>query len=414
MSPAQSHDHFLGWPSQKRGSPSFCVLGPRTPSRRRAREEPCQCRGAMDGEAGGAPEVHRSPAPRDSRFYATDPYDPEDRLQPFPEEHTRPGRHVPAEMTSEPAGAAPGEAQGDLEEEVEELEDAYAPRGGGEWGARRAEVPEPRLHLPAAGAQWDARPGAEAEDAGWDAASQALREAYRHAHGRASEEYECYVIPEEEDEDEAALGFCVTCRAPVRASEVPGARGEHEVTPLSQALESAKVNGLPSCPECVCVSGTRNGPPTEERKEHSCPPGILCFPGRNSQKHVQTGKADYRDGEFCKSLGGGFHHSGGKSRCGDAVRHAWLPPWLGQQLRLMGVREPPPLALSPAFPRDLGHITPLEPVTGPHSLLNQKLPRGGRVSSLYPQSRLGGGVLHGPDWTRHPSLLISPAGVCFS
>ncbi|XP_039072458.1 fibronectin type III and SPRY domain-containing protein 2 [Hyaena hyaena] len=201
----------------------------------------------MDGEAGGAPEVHRSPAPRDSHFYAVDPYEPEDRLQPFPEEHTRPGRHVPAEMTSEPAGAAPGEAQGDLEGEVEELEDAYALGGGGEWGAalaggsaRRAEVPEPRLHLPAAGAQWDRRPGAEAEDAGWGAASRALREAYRYAHGRASEEYECYVIPEEADEDEAALGFCVTCRAPVRASEVPGAHGEHEVAPLSQALESAK------------------------------------------------------------------------------------------------------------------------------------------------------------------------------
>ncbi|XP_047702757.1 fibronectin type III and SPRY domain-containing protein 2 isoform X2 [Prionailurus viverrinus] len=225
-------------------------MRPRTPTRRRACEELCGCRGAMDGEAGGAPEVHRSPAPGDFHFCPTDLYDSEGRLRLFPEEHTRTGRQVPAEMTSEPGGAAPGKAQSDLEEEVQELVDLYALGGGGEWGAElvhgsapRVEVSEPRLHLPAAGAQWDWRLGAEAEDPGclgWGAAGRDLREAYRYAHGRASEEYECYVIPEEEDEDEAALVFCVTCKAPVRAREVSDAHGEHEVTPLSKALESAK------------------------------------------------------------------------------------------------------------------------------------------------------------------------------
>ncbi|XP_043410590.1 fibronectin type III and SPRY domain-containing protein 2 isoform X2 [Prionailurus bengalensis] len=204
----------------------------------------------MDGEAGGAPEVHRSPAPGDFHFCPTDLYDSEGRLRLFPEEHTRTGRQVPVEMTSEPGGAAPGKAQSDLEEEVQELVDLYALGGGGEWGAElvhgsapRVEVSEPRLHLPAAGAQRDWRLGAEAEDPGclgWGAAGRDLREAYRYAHGRASEEYECYVIPEEEDEDEAALVFCVTCKAPVRAREVSDAHGEHEVTPLSKALESAK------------------------------------------------------------------------------------------------------------------------------------------------------------------------------
>uniref|UniRef100_A0A8C9JFD0 Fibronectin type III and SPRY domain containing 2 n=1 Tax=Panthera tigris altaica TaxID=74533 RepID=A0A8C9JFD0_PANTA len=165
----------------------------------------------MDGEAGGAPEVHRSPAPRDFHFCPTDLYDSEGRLRLFPEEHTRTGRPVPAEMTGEPGGAAPGKAQSDLEEEVQELADLYA----------LAEAEAPGC-------------------LGWGAAGRDLREAYRYAHGRASEEYECYVIPEEEDEDEAALVFCVTCKAPVRACEVSDAHGEHEVTPLSKALESAK------------------------------------------------------------------------------------------------------------------------------------------------------------------------------
>lgn len=92
---------------------------------------------------------------------------------------------------------------------------------------------------------------AEAEDLSfrvWGSAGecQDLREAYRYTHGRASEEYECYVIPEEEDEEEAADVFCVTCKTPIRALEkVLDEHREHEVTPLNKALESAKVNGSP-------------------------------------------------------------------------------------------------------------------------------------------------------------------------
>jgi hypothetical protein len=73
-----------------------------------------------------------------------------------------------------------------------------------------------------------------------------LREAYRYTQGRASEEYECYVIPEEEDEEEAADVFCVTCKTPVRADGKNfDDHREHEVTPLNKALESAKVRRPP-------------------------------------------------------------------------------------------------------------------------------------------------------------------------
>ncbi|XP_048076461.1 fibronectin type III and SPRY domain-containing protein 2 isoform X4 [Ursus arctos] len=207
-------------------------------------EELGRCRGAMDQEAAGAPP--------DFHFYPMDLYDSEDRLDLFPEEHTRTGRDVHAEMSGEPGWAAPGKAQRDLEEEVDELVHLYVLGGAGEWGAELAdrnaphmEVLDHRPQLAAAGAQRDWRLGVEAEDhgyAGWGAAgpSRELREAYRYAHGRASEEYECYVIPEEEDEDEAALVFSVTCKAPVRAVEVSDEHRGHEVTPLSKALESAK------------------------------------------------------------------------------------------------------------------------------------------------------------------------------
>nr|XP_035924601.1 fibronectin type III and SPRY domain-containing protein 2 isoform X3 [Halichoerus grypus] len=198
----------------------------------------------MEGEAAGAsPDFH---------FYPTDLYDSEDRLHLFPEEPTRTGREVHAEMAGEPGGTAPGKAQRDLEEDVDELVHLSALGGAGEWGTELAdgsaphmEVSDHQLH----GVQRDWRLGAEAEAgdrvcAGRGAAgsSRDLREAYRYAHGRASEEYECYVIPEEEDEDEdeAALVFCATCRAPVRAGEVSDGHREHEVTPLSKALESAK------------------------------------------------------------------------------------------------------------------------------------------------------------------------------
>lgn len=228
-----------------------------------AGQELCRCRGAMDGEAAGAPELRPARAPQDFHFYPMDLYDPEDRLHLFPEEHLQTGREVQAEMTGEPKGAAPR----DLEEDVEELVHLYALGDGSEWDAELVDGSSPHLEVweqrpRMAGAHRDWSLGAEAEAgdrgcAGWGAPapSRDLREAYRYSHGRASEEYECYVIPEEEDEDEAALVFCVTCKAPVRALEVSDEHREHEVTPLSKALESAKVNKCSVCSTYISQVG---------------------------------------------------------------------------------------------------------------------------------------------------------------
>lgn len=228
-----------------------------------AGQELCRCRGAMDREAAGAPELRPARAPQDFHFYPMDLYDPEDRLHLFPEEHLQTGREVQAEMTGEPKGAAPR----DLEEDVEELVHLYALGDGSEWDAELVDGSSPHLEVweqrpRMAGAHRDWSLGAEAEAgdrgcAGWGAPapSRDLREAYRYSHGRASEEYECYVIPEEEDEDEAALVFCVTCKAPVRALEVSDEHREHEVTPLSKALESAKVNKCSVCSTYISQVG---------------------------------------------------------------------------------------------------------------------------------------------------------------
>lgn len=218
----------------------------------------------MDGKAAGAPP--------DFHFYPLDLYDPEDRLHPFPEGATRTGREVYAEMAeeaSDPGSVALGKAPRALEEEVDELVHLYALGGAGEWGSELAdgsapctEVPE---HLPL-GAQRDWQRGPEAGErgcVGWGATGPGLRETYRCAHGRAIEEYECYVIPEEEDEDEAALVFCVTCRAPVRALEVSDEHREHEVTALDKALESAKVS---SWAPWLCGSGLRTPAGRQGRK----------------------------------------------------------------------------------------------------------------------------------------------------
>ncbi|XP_008060287.1 fibronectin type III and SPRY domain-containing protein 2 isoform X2 [Carlito syrichta] len=214
----------------------------------------------MEEEAGEEPGLDRS-APKDFHFYHMDLYDSEDRLQIFPEENTRMRREVvQAEKTSEPRGAGDAKAQRDLQEEVDELAHLYGLEDDNDLGDEfvdenmtRMGVPEYPPYVmkrrdPTRG-QSDWRlsgEAAEAEDLGfgeWGSAGQCqdLREAYRYAHGRASEEYECYVIPEEEDEEEAADIFCVTCKTPVRTFEKDfDEHKEHEVTPLSKALESAK------------------------------------------------------------------------------------------------------------------------------------------------------------------------------
>uniref|UniRef100_A0A8D1CFJ7 Fibronectin type III and SPRY domain containing 2 n=1 Tax=Sus scrofa TaxID=9823 RepID=A0A8D1CFJ7_PIG len=214
----------------------------------------------MEEEAGEAPGLGRPAAPKDFHFYHVDLYDSEDRLQIFPEGNTRMRREVvQAEMTNEPRAAVKGKAPRDLEEEVDELVHLYGLEDDHELGDAFVDESMPRIEVSeyppygmtgreAAREQRDWRLSGEeanAEDlglGGWGSADQCqdLREAYRYTHGRASEEYECYVIPEEEDEDEAADVFCVTCKTPVRALEVSDEHKEHEVTPLHKALESAK------------------------------------------------------------------------------------------------------------------------------------------------------------------------------
>ncbi|XP_054445125.1 fibronectin type III and SPRY domain-containing protein 2 [Pteronotus mesoamericanus] len=190
-----------------------------------------------------------------------DLYDSGDRLQIFPEDSSRMGREaIQAEMSSEPRGAAKGKPHRDLEEEVDELVHLYGLEDDDELGDEfvnenmpRIEVSEYPPHVmmqrePAVQQRdWRLRgEAAEADDlgfGGWGSAGpcEDLREAYRYTHGRASEEYECYVIPEEEDEEEAADVFCATCKTPLRALEKAlDEHREHEVIPLSKALESAK------------------------------------------------------------------------------------------------------------------------------------------------------------------------------
>uniref|UniRef100_A0A8C8YFD9 Fibronectin type III and SPRY domain-containing protein 2 n=1 Tax=Prolemur simus TaxID=1328070 RepID=A0A8C8YFD9_PROSS len=214
----------------------------------------------MEEEAREEPGLDRS-SPRDFHFYHADLYDPEDRLQIFPEQNVRVRREVvQAEMSHEPRGAGDDKVQRDLQEEVDELVHLYGLEDDHELGDEFVDENLPTMGVsgyPAhmmdrrdpAREQRDWRLTgelAETEDlglGGWGSAGQCqdLREAYRYAHGRASEEYECYVIPEEEDEEEAVDVFCVTCKTPIRAfQKVFEEHKEHEVLPLNKALESAK------------------------------------------------------------------------------------------------------------------------------------------------------------------------------
>lgn len=215
----------------------------------------------------------RSTAPRDFHFYNMDLYDSEDRPQLFPEENSRIRREATqAELTNEPRGTRDSK---NLQKEADELVHLYGLEDDHElgdefvdehrlgtlgypsYGMRRRDLPREQRDW---GLSGDA---AEAEDLGYGGQSfpnqcQDLREAYRYTHGRASEEYECYVIPEEEDEEEPADVFCVTCKTPVRTVEKDfDIHKEHEVTPINKALENAKVTGLPPSlsRECMRVSG---------------------------------------------------------------------------------------------------------------------------------------------------------------
>ncbi|KAG8516383.1 Fibronectin type III and SPRY domain-containing protein 2, partial [Galemys pyrenaicus] len=182
-------------------------------------------------------------APREFPYYPLDLYDSEDRLPLFPE--------------GNPRGGGLG-AQGDQEEE-DELVRLYGLKDAQELGGEAGDESSPRAEVSGfapytlrrrgpAREQWGWRPGGEAAGPGdpgfgaWGPAGRRpdWRDTYGHPLGRAGEEHECYVIPEEEGEEEPRA-FCVTCRALLRGPE--GASEEHrghEVAPLSQALESAK------------------------------------------------------------------------------------------------------------------------------------------------------------------------------
>ncbi|XP_012304681.2 fibronectin type III and SPRY domain-containing protein 2 isoform X1 [Aotus nancymaae] len=214
----------------------------------------------MEEESGEELGLDRS-TPKDFHFYHMDLYDSEDRPQLFPEENPRMRKEVVQDETAnESTGAGDGKAQSDLREEVEELVHLYGLEDDHELGDEFVDENMPKMGVSEyppygmkrrdpAREQRDWRlsgEAAEAEDlgfGGWGSAGQCqdLREVYRYTHGRASEEYECYVIPEEEDEEEAADVFCVTCKTPIRAfQKVFDEHKEHEVIPLSEALESAK------------------------------------------------------------------------------------------------------------------------------------------------------------------------------
>ncbi|CAO2613988.1 Fibronectin type III and SPRY domain-containing protein 2 [Lemmus lemmus] len=180
----------------------------------------------MEEDTGEELGLSGSRAPKDFHFYHMDLYDSEDRLQLFPGESGR--------IRSEVSQA----------EDDHELEDEFV--DGHRLGTLEYSPYGMRRRDPGR-EQRDWGLSSEAEDLGYGGQGfpgqcQDLREAYRYTHGRASEEYECYVIPEEEDEEEEPADvFCATCKTPVRTAEKDLEVHEgHEVMPLNKALESAK------------------------------------------------------------------------------------------------------------------------------------------------------------------------------
>ncbi|XP_012785140.2 fibronectin type III and SPRY domain-containing protein 2 [Ochotona princeps] len=214
----------------------------------------------MEADAGEEPGLDSHTAPTDFNFYHMDLYDPDNRLLLLQEESPGTRREViQAERTFEARGAREGQTHRHLHQEVDELVHLYGLEDDHELGDEiiGGNMPSTGIEeYPPYGVkrgdpaweQQDWRLGGEVAEAGdlgfggWGSRGQCqdLREAYQYSHGRASEEYECYVIPEEEDEEEAVDVFCITCKTPVRAAEDLVVHKEHEVTPLNQALESAK------------------------------------------------------------------------------------------------------------------------------------------------------------------------------
>ncbi|XP_044521421.1 fibronectin type III and SPRY domain-containing protein 2 isoform X2 [Gracilinanus agilis] len=221
----------------------------------------------MEERTGRAPLYSQDPGsgPNASQsfFYPMDLYDSEDRLSIFPEEKIR-----MREVAQEPKKVERGpELSSATQEEVEELARYYGLEEDKEFEGEteagsvlRSGISEyqstpslrshnvPKRRDPGReDKDWEyLEEAADAEDdrfPGWGSQGQyqELREAYRYTRGRSSEDYECYVIPEEEDEEEAADIFCVTCKIPIRAFDnLFGEHKEHEVTQLNTAAENAR------------------------------------------------------------------------------------------------------------------------------------------------------------------------------
>uniref|UniRef100_G3WYG1 Fibronectin type III and SPRY domain containing 2 n=1 Tax=Sarcophilus harrisii TaxID=9305 RepID=G3WYG1_SARHA len=226
----------------------------------------------MEERTGRAPAYTRdsatSPtADQSFNFYHMDLYDSEDRLKIFPEEKIQ----MRGEVLKEPKR---GERTPELsmaahdQKEVEELASYYGVEddkelegeievgsvlrsGGSDYqsatSSLRPHIVPKRREPGREEKDWQYLGEAEdEEDDGfptWGSRGhyQELREAYRYTRGRSSEEYECYVIPEEEDEEEAPDVFCVTCKIPIRAFDnLFGEHKDHEVTQLNTAAENAR------------------------------------------------------------------------------------------------------------------------------------------------------------------------------
>ena len=138
---------------------------------------------SMEEEAEEESGLGRSAAPKDFHFYHMDLYDSEDRLQLFPGDSSRIRREV-----------TQAEDDRELGDEFVD-EHRLGTLGYPSYGMRRRDPGRE---------QRDWGEAAEAEDLVYGGGQgpldqcQDLREAYRYTHGRASEEYECYVIPEED------------------------------------------------------------------------------------------------------------------------------------------------------------------------------------------------------------------------
>uniref|UniRef100_A0A6I8N777 Fibronectin type III and SPRY domain containing 2 n=1 Tax=Ornithorhynchus anatinus TaxID=9258 RepID=A0A6I8N777_ORNAN len=193
-------------------------------------------------------------------FYHMDLYDSQDGRKFFPEKPAGPQRGTSREMTGdrEDGEGGPEPPASDRRREAEDPswpcgldgDEAGLPLGAAIAGSQAGR--DPRLaHWPPPEEQdyWADPSEGEEEGEGMGGHGgrgspgrlRESRDVYRCLRGRSSEDFECYVIPEEDDEEEAEDVFCVTCRTPIRAVEVAsGEHKEHQISQLASAIETAK------------------------------------------------------------------------------------------------------------------------------------------------------------------------------